>query len=76
MKQQVKQKKPPPNCPEGVDGERVELRANRLRTGTITHVSPMMWITVSWDDGHQAPKICHQYELMVVPIDVEQKTVV
>lgn len=56
--------KPPPNTPAGVIGERVTLRANKLRSGTIRAMTQRLWLYVDWDDGHPAPKIVHQYELM------------
>lgn len=62
-------KKPPPNLPEGKVGERVRSRINSARTGTITECSTVMWANVNWDDGHPAPKICHLYELVALPID-------
>ena len=69
--------KAPPNIPEGKIDERVTLRANSARHGTITRFNEtMMWAFVKWDDGKQAPKICHQYELKRLPIDEQQKTVV
>jgi len=68
--------KPPPDIPDGREGERVTLRANSQRHGTITAFSPRLWCNVIWDDGHRAPKICHQYELMRLPIDGSSKIVV
>lgn len=62
--------KPPPNIPECTIGERVQLRANSKRTGVIrVYNAGMQWARVTWDDGRQAPKICHQYELVALPID-------
>jgi hypothetical protein len=65
--------KPPPNVPEGKVGERVRSRANHLRTGTIIDVSTRLWAKVKWDDGHEAPKICHLYELVKLPVDTGTK---
>ena len=69
--------KAPPDIPEGKIDERVVLRGNSARTGTIIKFnSPMMWAYVKWDDGRTGPKICHQYELKRLPIDEIQKSVV
>ncbi len=66
--------KPPPNIPQGKVGERIRLRANSNRSGTITEVTPLKWCSINWDDGHRAPKICHQYELVALPIDGSAET--
>lgn len=67
--------KPPPNIPTVV-GERVILRANTERFGTIREMSPRMWVRVDWDDLNPTPKIVHQYELMTQGIDGSSKTCV
>jgi hypothetical protein len=68
--------KPPRDIPKGECGERVTLRANSARHGTIARVTEpvstavtSMWLHVDWDDGKRAPKICHQYELKQLPVD-------
>jgi hypothetical protein len=60
-------KPPPPDSPRGEVGERVSLRANHVRTGIITHTTApsALWAGIKWDDGHQAPKLCHLYELKI-----------
>lgn len=69
--------KPPPNIPEGRKGERVRLRASSTRHGTIAfEMCRRLWVNVIWDDGKLAPKICHQYELVALPIDGSEKTCV
>ena len=60
--------KSPSNLPEAV-GDRVRLRANSARTGTVNEVTPRKWFGVTWDDGMQRPKLCHQFELVALPID-------
>lgn len=63
--------KPPPDCPEGIIGERVQHRAGRERIGTIESVSAKYntWITVKWDGGARGPKVVHRHELRLLPID-------
>lgn len=69
--------KPPPDIPEGREGERVILRASTARKGTITSFNAEMeWCAVTWDDGKPAPKMCHQYELKQLPVDGAEKTCV
>jgi hypothetical protein len=54
--------KPPPDIPTKV-GQRVALRANTARLGTLDEMSERLWCRVKWDDGAPIPKIVHQYEL-------------
>lgn len=68
--------KPPSDMPEGRDGERVTLRANTSRHGTITLFTDRRWVRVDWDDGKVAPKICHQFELKQLPVDGSEKVCV
>ena len=61
--------KAPPDCPEGIIGERVQHRAGRERIGTITSVSDKYptWITVKWDNHARGPKVVHRHELRLLP---------
>ena len=64
--------KAPRNSPTEA-GQRVLLRANRERRGLITEFTPRQWCVMKWDDGLKlgVPKMCHAYELELLPIDGE-----
>jgi hypothetical protein len=63
--------KVPPDCPQGIVGERVQHRAGRERIGTVESVSDKYptWITVKWDGGGRGPKVVHRHELRLLPVD-------
>lgn len=65
--------KAPPDSPVGNIGERVCLRGHLECTGTVAEVTPREWIAVTWDPNCSAPKLCHRFELIVLPIDGSQK---
>lgn len=58
----MKFQKAPPDLPER--GERCCLRGSPSATGMLAKYDPAsQWSTVEWDDGVNAPKVVHRFEL-------------
>lgn len=44
-------------------GDRVSLRGDCNKTGILDKVGERYWAFVTWDQGVDAPKIVHHFEL-------------